>query len=221
MGWRYYCSPIIFLESEMLRNVFATTVSFALLAAAAHAQGGPPAASKDPATIAAGTYVIDPSHTSVLARVPHMNGVSTSVFRFGTSAGSMIWDPTTPETSKLDVTIDAKSIETPVKGFADELVGAGFLNAAKYPEARFVSTSIKKTGPAKGEVSGDFTFMGQTHTFTLDTDLVGSGKNMRGAGIVGFHATGHFKRSDYGFGAMAPAIGDEITLVIDTEMDKK
>jgi polyisoprenoid-binding protein YceI len=205
----------------MPRTAFAMTLSFVLLAAAAHAQGGPPPASKDPAAITAGTYVIDPNHTSVLARVPHMNGVSTSVFRFGASAGSLIWDPAKPEASKLDVMVDTKSIGTPVKGFAEELIGAGFLNVAKYPEAKFVSTSVKKTGPTKGEVSGDFTFMGQAHSLTLDTELVGSGKNMRGAGIVGFHATGHFKRSDFGFSAMAPVIGDEIALIIDTEFDAK
>ena len=205
----------------MPRIVFATTASCVLLATAAHAQGGPPPASKDPSTIAAGTYVVDPNHTSVIARIPHMNGVSTSVFRFGESAGSLIWNPTKPEASKLEVTVETKSIETPVKGFAEELIGAGFLNIAKYPQAKFVSTSIKQTGPTKGEVSGDFTFMGQTHSLTLDTELVGAGKNMRGAGIVGFHAMGHFKRSDYGFSAMAPAIGDDITLVIDTELDAK
>lgn len=210
----------------MLRTAIATTVSFALLAAAAavHAQGAPPPpppASKDPAAIPAGTYAIDPGHTSVLARVPHMNGVSTSVFRFGTSAGTLTFDPAKLEASKLEVTVDTKSIQTPVKGFADELVGERFLNSGKYPDAKFVSTSVKKTGPTKGDVTGDFTFMGQTHPMTLAVDLVGSGKNMRGGAIVGFHAMGRFKRSDYGFSAMLPSVGDEITLIIDTEMDKK
>jgi polyisoprenoid-binding protein YceI len=212
----------------MLRIVAAGVFGFALVSAPAWAQQGAPSAprpaaagpSKDATAAAAGTYKLDPMHTSVVARVPHGGGMSFSTFRFGTTSGTLQWDPANIENSKVEITVEPKSIMTPVTGFADELGGDRFLNAGKFPDAKFVSTSIRRTGPTKGQITGNLTFMGQTRPITVEAELVGAGSNMRGVPTVGFTGTTRFKRSDFGFSAMAPVIGDEITLVIDTEFNK-
>jgi polyisoprenoid-binding protein YceI len=175
--------------------------------------------SKDPAAAPAGTYKLDPNHTSVIARLGHMNTFSYSTFRFGTTSGTLNWDPAKIENSKVDITIETASIMTPVKDFPAELSGDKFMNSAKFPTARFVSTSIKRTGPTKGEITGQLTFMGVTKPMVIEAELVGAGKGMR-APVVGFTGTAHIKRTDYGFSAGLPAIADQVNFLIDTEFDK-
>jgi polyisoprenoid-binding protein YceI len=209
----------------MLRIVTAGALGLALVSAPALAQQAAPrpapaAASKDPAAAAAGAYKLDPNHTSVIARIGHGNGFSYSTFRFGKTGGTLQWDPANIQNAKIEVTVDPKSIMTPVNGFAEELSGDRFLNAAQFPEAKFVSTSIQRTGPTTGRVTGDLTLMGQTKPITMDVELIGAGPNMRGVPTVGFSGRTKFKRSDFGFGAMAPVIADEVELIIDTEFNK-
>ena len=204
----------------MNRNFASAALSLALLAAPALTFAAAAPASKDPAAATAGAYKLDTNHTSVIARLAHGGGFSYSTFRFGKATGTLTFDPARIESSKVDITVDAKSIMTPVEGFSAELSGDKFLNAAKYPDARFVSTMVHRTGPTTGQIMGDLTFMGVTKPVTIDAELVGAGKNMRGVSTVGFTGKARFKRSDYGFTAMLGPIGDEVELLIDTEFNQ-
>jgi polyisoprenoid-binding protein YceI len=206
----------------MMRTLSAAALGLALLVAPALSTAAAPPApvSKDPAAAVAGAYKLDPNHTSVIARVAHAGGFSYSTFRFGKSTGTLTWDPAHLETSKVEITLDPKSIMTPVEGFGAELSGDRFLNAAKYPDAKFVSTAIHRTGPTTGQIVGALTFMGVTKPVTIDGELVGAGKNMRGVSTIGFSGRAKFKRSDFGFTAMGGAIGDEVELMIDTEFNQ-
>jgi polyisoprenoid-binding protein YceI len=205
----------------MMRTFAAAAFGLALVALPAMAPAAaPPPVSKDPAAASAGAYKLDPRHTSVVARVPHMGGFSYSTFRFGSASGTLNWDPARVENSKVEVTVEAKSIMTPVEGFAAELSGDQYLNAAKYPDVKFVSTGIQRTGPTSGKITGNLTFMGQTKPITMDAQMVGAGKNPRGVDTIGFTGNARFKRSDFGFTTLMGPIGDEIELVIDTEFNK-
>ena len=56
---------------------------------------------------------------------------------------------------------------------------------------------------------------------TLDTTLIGAGKRpMDGMQVIGFSATGTFRRSDFGFTNLVPMVGDDVTLEIEAEFDK-
>jgi polyisoprenoid-binding protein YceI len=180
----------------------------------------PPAkATQDPMASPAGTYALDARHVSVLLRLAHGGGFSYSVFRMGDVSGVLSWNPAKIEDCKVSVKIAARSLETNVPGFAEELTGPQFLNAALFPDATFLSTAIKRTGPTTGEITGNLTLHGVTRPLTLAVDLVGAGSGMRGPAI-GFHAHGTFHRLDFGVGPVSPAIGDEVELVIDVEFDK-
>ena len=209
----------------MFRTTCVSLFAAALLAAPMVAQSAaPPPPSKDPKAASSGTYNLDPRHTGVVARVPHAGGFSHSVFRFDKASGSLAWDSAAPANSKLTFVVDPKSITSNVAGFSDELSGDKFLNAGKFPEAKFVSTSAKITGAGKGTVTGDFTLMGVTKPVTFEVELVGAGLEAAGGGkpvdTVGFSAKGKIKRSDFGFTALVGPIGDEVDLTIDTEFHK-
>lgn len=199
---------------------FLMTLAAIGLAQAGTAQtpSRPPAGvSKNAADAPTGTFKLDPRHTSVIARVAHAGGTSFSTFRFGTTSGTLIWNGADPARSQLSVTIDMTSLQTPVPNFANELIGDKFLKTGQFPESKFVSTAIERTGENKGRITGNLTFMGQTRPITIDAQLVGIG---RGGQVIGFSGTTRFKRSDFGFTALVGPIGDEVEILIDTEFGK-
>jgi polyisoprenoid-binding protein YceI len=195
----------------------------ALTAAPALAQTGsrapPVRASKTPAASPAGVYILDSRQVSVLLRVPHGGGFSFSVFRMADASGALSWDPVHVEASRLNVKVATRSLQTNVPGFAEQLTGPDFLNAAQFPDASFVSTSVRSTGATTGEVTGNFTLHGVTKPLTLAVELIGAGPALRGAAL-GFHAQGAFHRSDFGVGPVSSVIGDDVEVVIDVEFNK-
>lgn len=170
---------------------------------------------KDMSAVTAGTYALDPAHTSVVARVSHL-GYSHSIFRFGEAEGTLQWNPADPSRSSLRVTVKTNSIATPVKGFADELAGEKFLNSKRYPEATFASTRFRRTSLTHGRVDGRFTLMGRTRPVTFEVDLIGAGKGF-GKPRMGIQARGTIMPGDYG---LPPVFNTPIELVIDAEFEK-
>lgn len=209
----------------MFRPALAVAaLGLALVAAPAFAQAPPapavaPVISKTPTAAPAGTYKLDERHAAVIARVAHAGGFSRSVFRFDKVSGSLDWNPADVTKSKVSITVDPASIASNVTGFADELKGDRFLNAAKFPTATFVSTSIVKTGDTTGKITGDLTFFGVTKPIVVDAELIGAGNNARGVKIVGFSGKTTVTRADFGFTAAAGAIGPQVELTIDLEFN--
>ena len=187
-------------------------------AAAAAARPPAPVTSHDPKAAAAGVYKLDAEHSSMVVRILHMNGVGFMTFRMPELSGTLNWDPAKIENSKVDATVSMASVFTPVKGFGEEIAGKGFLESDKWPTARFVSTSIKRTGPTKGMITGDLNFMGQTHPMTLDTEMNGTLKNARGVTIIGLTANGVMDRSKWGFTGQ-PGDSYDVHFLMDIEFD--
>lgn len=175
------------------------------------------APSTDPAKMPAGTYALEKTHASLLARVRHM-GLSSYTLRFNRFNASYDWDPKAPDAATLMVSIDMTSLdvgdEKISKKFADD-----FLDVKKNPTAIFVSTAIVRDGD-RGKVTGDLTFHGVTRPVTLDVIFRGYESGLLGA-RSGFSATGAFKRSDFGSDNMSMFAGDDIELIIEVEFLRK
>lgn len=212
----------------MIRSVaLATALVIAPLAACAPLQAGVALAqgvSTDVAAAPAGAYALDPTHTSVVWRVRHL-GVTMYTARFDKAAGTVNLDPRDPTKSSVDVTVDIASVST---GHRDAQGEASFdkkiadtLGVAGTPQARFVSTAVTRTSATTGTVTGNLTLNGQTKPLTLNVTF-GGGRTHPFAQryVVGFSATGAFKRSDFGITQWAGSVGDEVTLLIESEMIK-
>ena len=204
-------------------------MSFAALAvmgsAAAGAADAPPPmklphGQHDVRTATAGTYTLDPAHTAVIARVPHL-GFSMSAFRFGKVEATLGWDPAHIERSTLRATVDPGSIATPVPDFARELTGADYLNVAKFPTASFVSTAFRAKDFAHGKVDGRLTLLGRTVSATFDVSLVGAGPGFAGGPtlghVIGVHAVTSVSPKAIGLPAV---FQDPIEISIDTEFTR-
>lgn len=202
------------------------TATFAALALAAYA---PLAAALDhnaPAVIPKGAYETDKAHTSLVFRVSHL-GFSTYTGRFTSIDAKLDFDPAQLAASRVNVTIDPRSIQgdNAPSGFLDSLAGKDWLDAADFPEMSFRSTRVEVTGKDSFRLHGDLTLHGVTKPIVLDARYNGgyAGHPMDPHARIGFSAKGSFKRSDFGvtYGIPAPGttmgVGDEVQVILETE----
>jgi polyisoprenoid-binding protein YceI len=192
-----------------------------LLAAVALLSSSALAADK-PAPAPSGAYVSDPAHSSVTWKINHL-GLSNYTARFTKMKAELAWNAEDPASSKVTVEIDPLSVRTdfpfPDKENFDQEIGTRADFLAGQP-IRFVSTSVKVTGENRGEVAGDLTFRGETHPATLDVTFNGSmaEQPMEKVPKVGFSAVARFKRSEWGVAPKIKSLGDDITVIVETEL---
>ena len=190
-------------------------------AAAPAATEAPAAAPAEPAVEAikgqSGTYALDPTHTDVLVEWTHF-GFSKPSAHFGITEGKLVYDADDVSKSSVEVTIPVTAIDTFVPKLDEHLKSADFFDAGKFPTATFKSTSVAAAGTNKLTVTGDLTVKGITKPVTLDVTLNGAGEHpMAKKQAIGFSATGTLKRTDFGVGAYAPNVSDDVQLRITTE----
>ncbi|MEW6437661.1 MAG: YceI family protein [Pseudomonadota bacterium] len=197
----------------MKTQIFAASALTAALAFAAAAPGLAQV-SRDPATVKAGAYKVEPYHTQVAFSLLHFGLTEYSGF-FSGASGALTLDPANPGADKLDVTIPVDSVLTTVPKLTGELKGEKWFDTAKYPTAEFVSTKVTLAGKASAIINGTLTLHGVTKPITLKAHLVGAGVNpIDKAYTVGFSASGTIKRSEFGVSAYVPYIGDDVRLTI-------
>jgi len=208
------------------RKLAYGALAAALLAAPA-ALAGPGVSSTKPADLPAGHYALDRTHASVVGKIKHM-GFSNYQFRFTKVDASFDYDPKTPQAAKISVTIDPASIDTATGGdefglkFDKELAGDGWLEANKFPTATFVSTKVEPGAGQTGKVYGDLTLHGVTKPVVLDVTFNGVGSGFAPGSVkTGFSAVTQIKRSEFGVSKYVPLVGDDVTLNIEVEFDKK
>jgi polyisoprenoid-binding protein YceI len=187
----------------------------------------PPAAAADPAKVAklleqpAGTYEIEPTHTSVTWRLSH-GGMSTYTARFDKISGSIEFNPQAPATSSANIMIDPNSVNTGLPAFDKEIAKEVF-KAEANPMIQFRSTSLTSTSGTTGTMTGDLSIAGVTKPVTLAVTFnTGRMSPFARRQNIGFSATGKIKRSDWGMtNWLNYGIGDDIDLIIETEFLKK
>jgi polyisoprenoid-binding protein YceI len=170
-------------------------------------------------------WEIDTIHSGVGFTVRHM--VIAKVHgQFTKWSGILDLDPANLAASKVDVKIDAASIDTRDAQRDGHLRSADFLDAEKYPTIEFRSTSIEEVGAKKYKVRGDLTIRGVKREVVLDTVFGGEGKDPWGGQRVGFEATTKIDRKEFGLQwntaleAGGVLVGDTIDIALEIEAKK-
>ena len=179
---------------------------------------------------AAGQYYLDPAHTSVVFKVNHL-GFSNYTARFSRVSGTLQFDPKHPQAMKVEAQIDPASLDlnTPPPGFHEQLMGAGWFEAAKFPKMTFRSRAVQLTGAHTAKVTGELTMHGVSKPVTLSVTYNGgyAPTAFDPGGRVGFSAHGSLKRSAFGVASGIPApgstfgVGDVVDIAIETEFGGK
>lgn len=162
------------------------------------------------------SFAIDPNHTAPRFEYSHF-GYSSQLHRFDGTSGRIVLDRAA-KTASVDITIDAKSVNTGYPLFNEHLQGADFFDTARYPTITFKSTAVKFDGDKPVSVDGNLTIKGITRPVTLTlTSFQEMPHPMLKRDAIGANAVATIKRTDFNMGKYAPAVSDDVTLLIAVE----
>lgn len=147
----------------------------------------------------AADYKIDTkgAHASINFKIQHL-GYSWLAGRFNDFSGNFSYDEDNLTASDIMVTIDTASVDTNHAERDKHLKGDDFLDVEKYPEAKFVSTSVESMGDGEMKVMGDFTLHGVTKPITIEAKKIGEGQDPWGGYRAGFTGTTKLALKDFG-----------------------
>ena len=144
-----------------------------------------------------GTWTLDPAHTRIgfVARHAMVTKVRGSFNEF---EGTAQVDGNDLNSSKVELTIKAASIDTRNEQRDGHLKSNDFLAMDEYPDITFVSTSISEGGEGDVEITGDLTIKGTTKSVTVPFDFEGVATDPFGNQRAGFEGKTVINRTDYG-----------------------
>lgn len=179
-----------------------------------------------PAVAQTSSWKLDDTHTHASFTIRHL--VITNVRgEFARVTGALVLDEKDVTKSKVEVSIDATSIDTRVADRDNHLRSPDFFDVAKYPTITFKSTRVEKAGEGKLRVTGDLTMHGVTKPVTLD--VVGPTAEVKdpwGNTRRGVAASATLDRRDWGLTwskavEAGPVVGNEVKLEIESELLKQ
>lgn len=151
--------------------------------------------------LSAGVWAIDASHSEISFTARHLM-VSKVRGSFEKFAGSILVGETV-ETSGVEASIEAASINTRDEGRDQHVRSGDFFDVENHPTWTFKATGIAAGG--KGLlVTGDLTLRGVTKSVVLDTEFLGVNNDPWGNTKAGFSATTSVNRKDFGIEWNAP-----------------
>jgi polyisoprenoid-binding protein YceI len=172
-------------------------------------------------------WQIDPAHTAAGFSVKHLM-ISTVRGQFKGVNGTIAWDDQDLSKSKVEVTIDAKTIDTSEPKRDEDLKSDKFFDVATYPTITFKSKKVERVSSGKLKILGDLTIHGVTKEVVLDVEgPTGPIKDPWGNTRVAVSATTKVNRQDFGVKWNANidgggvVVGDDVNITIDLEMIKK
>ena len=158
--------------------------------------------------LVAGTWTIDPVHSTVGFTVRHL--MSKVRGTFTDFSGSI----TTTEDhleSVVQVSITSASINTNNAQRDGHLQSTDFFDADKGQELVFVSTGVRASGDGH-IIDGDLTVNGNTHPVELVTEFLGVATDAYGLTRLGAEATTSISRKDFGVDFNIPLEGGKLLI---------
>jgi polyisoprenoid-binding protein YceI len=182
-------------------------------------------ATRTSALVPTGTWVVDPSHSSVEFSVKHM-GIATVRGKFREFEGTVVIGEDLAS-SKATGSVKVASIDTGEADRDTHLRSADFFDADNYPEITFESTRVEPIDDESSRVFGNLTMHGVTHEVKLEVVFQGADTDPWGNERVGLEAVGVIKRSDFdmkfnqALGSGNMLVGDKVTMSMDISAVKQ
>jgi polyisoprenoid-binding protein YceI len=144
------------------------------------------------------SYNVDTTHSEITFTVRHMMFAKVRG-HFTAWKAALTYDAANPAASKVEVDIDAASIDTREAQRDGHLRSADFFDAEKFPKITFKATRVE-AGGSKGhyKLTGDLTIRDVTKPIALEVEQTGSGKDPWGNDRLGFSLKGSLSRSEWG-----------------------
>jgi len=173
------------------------------------------------------TWEMDPAHSSFQFKVRHLT-VSNVGGNFSKFRGVVMIDDKEITQLKVEVTIDAASVNTGHAQRDEHLRGPDFFDVAKHPTVTFVSKKVIKADADRLRVTGDLTLHGVTREITVDVEgPTAEVKDPSGNFRRGATAATKINRKDFGLSwnkmmdSGGLVVGDEVNIYLEVELVRK
>jgi polyisoprenoid-binding protein YceI len=175
-------------------RIITAIVILAALPLTANAKHRPAA---KPSSSDAKIYAVSKSYTTL-----SFTATKWMVFKeegiFQEFSGTLTYSPQDPAKCKIDVTVQAASLDTRVANRDKVLRSDDFFDVEKFPTLSFRSSRVTSTGKVTYDVEGDLTIHGVTKRITVPAKVIGV-RVMPGIGdFAGFETTFNIDRRDFG-----------------------
>lgn len=160
-------------------------------------------------TVPAGTWSIDPVHSSVGFAVGY-SGIGTFRGTFGEIDASLV-------EGRLEGSAKVGSVRVSDPNLSGHLQTPDFFDAEQYPELRFVSQTIEREDD-RVSISGDLTLRGVTNPVEITGTVTGPLTDAYGKQRIGFDLETTINRRDYGIDwnmelpTGDPALADDVQI---------
>jgi len=168
---------------------------------------------------ASDVYVVDKVRSEAKFEVSTFYSSVTGKMR--DIGGVVNLDPASPGSSSVKFHIMANSVDTGSTELNQQLRSAYFLNAAKFSQITFQSTSITATAQTNVyQVTGELTLHGVTRRITVPVEVVRVIKDESGLVRAAFKVRTTLNRKDYGLNwnkvldHAALIVGDDVKLTV-------
>jgi polyisoprenoid-binding protein YceI len=172
------------------------------------------------------SWQLDKAHSSINFSVRHMM-ISTVRGRFEDFDGVFEVNEADPTQSKIEVQIQAASINTKEPQRDGHLKSPDFFDVEKYPTITFKSKRVEKVDDQHVRLVGDLTIKDVTKEVVLNVEYAGQAKSPWGTINAGFTAQTKISRKEWGLTwnvaleTGGVLVGDEITISIELEIIKQ
>lgn len=171
------------------------------------------------------TWKIDPAHTAIEFKAKHLM-IATVRGSFEKFDGVVEFNPENPAETKVDITIDAASLNTGVGDRDAHLRSNDFLAADEYPNLTFKSNRVEVIDANTAKLYGDLTIRDVSKEVALNVEFAGLSQSPWGTTNAGFTASTKINRKDWGLNwnvALETGgwlVSEEVTITIDLELIK-
>lgn len=152
-------------------------------------------------TPAVGTWIVDPSHSTIAAVARHLV-VSKVRGTFAEFSGKISVGEN-PAESEVDITIETTSINTQSEDRDAHLRSPDFLDVENYPQITFKSTSVSPSGD-NWTLNGELTMRGVTRPVSIDFEFLGTFIDPWGNEKAAFTGATRIEREEWGVNWNAP-----------------
>ncbi len=168
--------------------------------------------------IPAGTWAVDPVHSSVGFAVTH-NGVTTFRSGFDRYEAHL----TGGEQPRLEGTVEVESIAIDEEMLKGHLLSPEFFDTQRFPRLRFTSTELSVGEDGSARVAGDLEIHGETRRVEASGRFAHLGEDAYGKARVGLSIGATVDRRDFGLDwqAQLPSGGEvlEYAVTINVELE--
>jgi polyisoprenoid-binding protein YceI len=166
--------------------------------------------------VPAGTYKVDPVHSTIHFAVIH-NGVSS--FR----SGFREYEATLEggDTPKLEGTVEVDSIDIGEEQLKGHLLSPDFFDAERHPQLKFSSTEIELRDGNEVTVRGELEIRGSKHEVEASGRIGQVGADLGGSARVGLSLAARVDRRSFGLDWQAdlPSGGQALDYEVDIAVE--